>query len=56
MTVTIVILCLLAAVGAYHLFDEVVWQVFKSMHPEEVANLEEYMDYERYMEYRKHKK
>ena len=35
---------LLACTGIYHIIEEIVWQVHKVMHPEEVENMMDYME------------
>ena len=35
---------LLACVGAYHIVEEIIWQVHKLRHPEDIENMLDYME------------
>lgn len=35
---------LLACIGVYHIIEEVIWQVHKLRHPEDINNMLDYME------------
>jgi hypothetical protein len=35
---------LLACVGIYHIIENIIWQVHKRLHPEDIENMLDYME------------
>ena len=52
MTTFIIVLSLLAAVGAWHLVEELAWQIHKVLHPGEVEAMIDYMEKHNNKKYR----
>lgn len=43
-TIFFFIMFMLACIGVYHIIEEVLWQVHKLRHPEDVENMMDYME------------
>ena len=38
------VIMILACIGVYHIIGEIMWQVHKSNHPEEITAMMDYME------------
>lgn len=43
-TIFYFVMFILACVGIYHIIEEIVWQIHKALHAEDVENMLDYME------------